>query len=217
MVEVIKDIIPSDEKFYTSVTFDFLGTIVRKDWDDYSEHIKKIIEIELGDRISYVTYEKQRLEETIQKLGYAEVNQFEENKLPEDLDVVPSPDKTTEESLSYYNNYIDKGTNRESMASGDGSTADLVEKTRRLFIPNIKYRRSNLNYKIKKLFDLVWQYEQELIYLGKIKTDWELVKGEIDMRFGIDEYHELRPVENRPDETGWIDAKEPSIGKSAKG
>ena len=212
---------PTQEDFASSIIFDFLGTMVYEDWINYKKFIDTIIHDsknpnELDNRIIYVGWEKDQLSSVLEKLGYAEKNQLNENEDEDEfgddkpVDVDGKPTDTLNDLNTNRKECKFKGTNFNSPCPGDAGSADYIEKTRQLWIPNMKWRRGDLNYKIKKIFDLIWQYERELFFLDLIKNSWDVVKQQIENNFQEPEWHELRLERDDPDSTGWIKQYSPT-------
>jgi len=208
-------------QFYTSIPFDFLGTIIRPDWENFIPFIEGILE-EIDERMRFLKKEIERLETFAEKIDLAEKNQLSENEGPPDIGGIndEQPDETTTEHFDS----ADIGLGGQSPLDGkkninptyrdDSSTADIVDVIKNAFIENIKYRRSNLSYKVYKIKDLIEQYETEQESLDKKKNDWSLLKTEIERRYGLGEYWELRENEDASEE-GFVNSVDWDNGPKA--
>jgi len=186
-------------KFKSSIHFDFLGTIIKKDWDNFILFIEGVL-LEIEERKKFLNKEIELLNIFSSKLDLSEKNQFNENTGDTDIGGINDepPDETSTEHFNDSNKGsggqapLEEAININPLYRDDCDSGFLIETIKNTFIDQIKYRRSNLSYKIFKILDLVEQYNTELVELDKKKNDWEKVKQEIERRYTVNEFWELR-------------------------
>lgn len=193
-------------KFFTSIPFDFLGTIIKPDWENFKPFMDGLIKNEIDPRIEFLQKEIERLGAFAEKLDLAEQNQLKENEGEPDIGGIKDeqPDETTTKHFKENDQGgsapIDGAKRVNPIFKNDESTAYIVDVVKAFFQEQIKYRRSYLSYKVYKILDLIEQYTNEISELEKKKDEWEVLKTEIDRRYSVNEYWELRENEDSSEE-----------------
>jgi hypothetical protein len=163
------------------MAFNFLNNI---DGIEKFEEFKEFVEIEslnIEKKINHLNKEKIRLLSLLDKFKKADQYLRKDYPLSEraDIDYIKKPRP----------NYVNFSSRIDPLTSSD------VSFLKNFVLDQIKYKRENNEYRIKKIRDKVEQITNEIIFLRQGLLDFENTLNSIRTRFDLEDYTSMKKVE----------------------
>lgn len=182
------------------MAFNFLGKIKSKqDWDEFEEFFKK--EIVLSDKkILHLEAEITRLGMLLDKFRFADV------QLRTGYTLSEAPDL----------NYLKKARKQDDIpiSSLDTITAIDVGALKRPILDAIKAKRERNEWKVKRIRDLVEQYQAEIKNIKEVQSVYEDITNRMLSRFKNTDFSEMQEIKKQ-DETE-VDPSKLAVRKPGK-
>jgi len=156
------------------MAFNFLGTIPSlEEFEEFEEFVQKEA-VNIDQKIATLTADKQRQLELVDKYLAAD------SKLRADYKKSLRPDRL----------WLKKPRPRQVAQSDilDAANALDVEILKKSFLGAIKQKRERNEFRVKRLRDLAYQIEQEIILLTTMKDEYQNYLDKIRSRFDIDDF-----------------------------
>lgn len=162
------------------MAFDFLGSI---DGIEKFEEFEEFVLVEsrkITSKINYLTKEKLRLTELLDKFKRADLNLRKDYPLSEraDIDYIKNPRPRM-------------GVKNEPFDAINGADVDFIKN---FVLDQIKFRRENNEYKIKKLRDRIEQISNEIEDLQIGVLEFENILSRIRSRFNLEDFVSVKVV-----------------------
>jgi seryl-tRNA synthetase len=172
------------------MAFNFLGTLNKPQLDELRNFLEAEIE-DVDQQINYLRTELNNLSRTRDDLLQADINfggktintfvsdnEAVGTKKLTELDTQTNTVKSSEKNVTTKLPYVAFANLQD-----DSVSASLIEKAKRPFISNIKYKRERLEYKIKKITDAMEQTNETIDRKAIAKTQTAALLNQVDSMF----------------------------------
>jgi seryl-tRNA synthetase len=172
------------------MAFNFLGTLSKPQLDELRNFLEAEIE-DVDQQINYLRTELNNLSRTRDDLLQADINfggktintfvsdnEAVGTKKLTELDTQTNTVKSSEKNVTTKLPYVAFANLQD-----DSVSASLIEKAKRPFISNIKYKRERLEYKIKKITDAMEQTNETIDRKAIAKTQTAALLNQVDSMF----------------------------------